>query len=282
MTTMPSTRTPPNPDADASGFVSDPVFEALLTLADPHTDGTLYEGGGAAIYDALVAHDSGERTEILRAIRATTGPILELACGSGRLALALLSLGRPVTALDLSADMLALLTERHAALPARARSAALSVVHADMSAVTLPERFGAIILATTSLTLLPAEKRPEMYRRIRAHLAPAGRFFVSVHAVRPRPASATVAVPGAGAGQMLLISDVVRTGAESRDVQVMSLTRAAGGIRLGGIFRSRPLLLDVDGISAELRAAGFRTVRPVTTIAATAGDRTTVLLEATP
>ena len=60
----------------------------------------------------ITANDLTELPEILAAARKTAGPILELAAGSGRITRPLLALGRPLTAVDSSAEMLAMLKEK--------------------------------------------------------------------------------------------------------------------------------------------------------------------------
>ena len=53
--------------------------------------------------------------------RATGGPVLELACGTGRIALPLAERGLDITGVDASDGMLAIAERKSAALPVAAR-----------------------------------------------------------------------------------------------------------------------------------------------------------------
>ncbi|MEV7606777.1 class I SAM-dependent methyltransferase [Paenarthrobacter sp. NPDC089322] len=88
----------------------DKTADAILRVlghVDPPED--LYSVSGSRLYDLITANDLTELPEILAAARKTSGPILELASGSGRITRPLLSLGRSLTAVDSSPEMLALL-----------------------------------------------------------------------------------------------------------------------------------------------------------------------------
>ena len=64
--------------------------------------------------------------------RATRGPVLELACGTGRIALPLAERGLDITGVDASDGMLAIAERKSAALPVAARQR-LTLVSLDMS-----------------------------------------------------------------------------------------------------------------------------------------------------
>ena len=94
-------------------IASDKTADAILRVlghVDPPED--LYSVSGSRLYDQVTANDLTELPEILAAAQRTSGPILELAAGSGRITRPLLALGRPVTAVDSSPEMLSLLRER--------------------------------------------------------------------------------------------------------------------------------------------------------------------------
>ena len=91
----------------------DKTADAILRILghlDPPED--MYSASGSRLYDQITANDLTELPEILAAARKTAGPILELAAGSGRITRALLALGRPLTAVDSSVEMLAMLKEQ--------------------------------------------------------------------------------------------------------------------------------------------------------------------------
>jgi SAM-dependent methyltransferase len=108
--------------------------------------------------------------------RQTGGAVLELACGTGALAIPLAQAGLTVTGLDNAEPML---TE------ARRKSAAAGVavewVVANMAGFDLGRRFGLIILAANSLChLLDRSALEGCLASVRRHLAPGGRLVIDV------------------------------------------------------------------------------------------------------
>ncbi len=102
--------------------------------------------------------------EILAAARKTAGPILELAAGSGRITRALLALGRPLTAVDSSVEMLAILKGKAEDRTFNPRSVPVELVEADMSGFDVGGEFGCVVLGASSITLLDPRGRRELFR----------------------------------------------------------------------------------------------------------------------
>ncbi|MFD7028531.1 daptide-type RiPP biosynthesis methyltransferase [Streptomyces sp. NPDC059917] len=152
--------------------------ELLASLGGRAVLCDLYDAVGASVYHDLAGTGTHEVRELLTLVRRIPGPVLDLAAGSGRLTLPLLALGREVTALELSSYMLELLDQRLAAAPPALRERCLPV-RADMSDFALGRRFGAIVLGTTTISLLGPEGRVGLYRAVREHLEPGGRFLLS-------------------------------------------------------------------------------------------------------
>jgi SAM-dependent methyltransferase len=101
------------------------------------------------------------------------GPVLEAACGSGRLAFPLARAGFEVVGLDSSAAMLALAQARveREALPA----GRLRLVQADLRSARLTERFGLAIVALDSFGLLiQQEDQLRALATLRRHLTDDG------------------------------------------------------------------------------------------------------------
>jgi len=138
-----------------------------------------YDEMGSAVYHELTRDDHSEVAELTRLLRRCDGAVLELACGAGRLTLPLLAGGREVVAVDKSSRMLELLAERLAGPGGRRLAARLTMLLADMTQIALGRKFGAIVLGTTSVSLLGATERCELFKRVREHLADGGRFFMS-------------------------------------------------------------------------------------------------------
>jgi SAM-dependent methyltransferase len=107
--------------------------------------------------------------------RRTGGPILELGCGTGRIAVPIAQDGHQVVGLDRSAAML----ER---AERRARRANVEVrwVEGDMRAFSFNEAFALIFVALNSFLMLAPDDRWSCLARVREHLAPRGRVAIDV------------------------------------------------------------------------------------------------------
>jgi methylation protein MtfA len=224
----------------------------------------IYDRHGAPVYHDLSMRDAHEVQEIVRAVRAVPGPVLDLAAGSGRLTLPLLALGREVTALDLSQDMLDLLADRLAQAPERLRGRC-TVVRADMSRFRLPGRFGSVVLGTASISLLDADARPGLYTAVRAHLRPGGQFVVSTMergGGADQPDETVFRVTGAS-GALYDLHDHWPSGASFRTVTIIPVDPAPGPVP---VCTGRVEAVGAQVVESELAAAGLRVVerRPLT------------------
>ncbi len=114
----------------------------------------------------------------------TTGPILELMAGTGRVSLPLLRRGAQLTCLDGSLGMLSRLLAK-----ARAERLATRIVAGDVCRPPLGERFSLVILPFQGFSELLGEAEQEAaLRSIAGTLVPNGRFVCTLHnpAVRLR------------------------------------------------------------------------------------------------
>lgn len=110
--------------------------------------------------------------------RRTGGPVLELARGTGRIAVPLAESGLDVTGVDVSNGMVAILRQKAAALP-------LTLIEQDMSTLQLDRQFSCIIVAFRLFQhLLTVELQRQTLAAIHRHLAPDGR--VALHLFDPR------------------------------------------------------------------------------------------------
>jgi SAM-dependent methyltransferase len=111
----------------------------------------------------------------------TGGPVLELAAGSGRLAVPLAVAGHRVVAIDNDPAMLARAARAWDAVRGRRPKDALRPVEGDLTTIRLEERFGLVFLALNSLLLLAeADAQAAAFRTIAAHLRPDGLAVVDV------------------------------------------------------------------------------------------------------
>ncbi|MEV0449774.1 daptide-type RiPP biosynthesis methyltransferase [Streptomyces sp. NPDC050600] len=242
------------------------ISEALgrsLTVAE------LYGPLGGPVYHELTATDVNEVRDLLAVLRGRRGPVLELACGSGRLTVPLLTAGHQVTGVDTSRSLLSTLRARMADPAAERLACRLELVEADMCALGLDRTFDAAVLGTTTIGLVPPEVRPDFFRRVRDHLRPEGLFALSAHLPEEAPGASAA---GGSAGPADTVRPLVTGGAVHF---VIERSDGARERRHVSVFRvaaeGQPLLLHStvhvprpETLVAELDDAGFTvdTVRP--------------------
>lgn len=140
--------------------------------------GFVYDEDVAARYDAAVPLQPGEiefYLELAREAQERGLRTLELACGTGRIAIPLAREGIPLVGLDNSAAMLARAHEKSAELET------IEWVEADMRSFELKEEFGLAVIPAGSLQLLlTTEDQLACLQSIHRHLAPGGRLAFEV------------------------------------------------------------------------------------------------------
>lgn len=130
----------------------------------------------ARFYDLDLVEDPGDLDLYLALAARTGGPILELAAGTGRLAVPLAAAGRQVTAVDVDPAMLARARRRVAAAPAETGDR-LELVEADLIGLDMPAAgtYRLAFIALNSLFLLATrEAQREAFVTMARHLAPGG------------------------------------------------------------------------------------------------------------
>jgi SAM-dependent methyltransferase len=104
------------------------------------------------------------------------GPLLELGCGTGRVALHLARRGHTVVGIDIDADLIAELRER-----AANEGLTVGAEHADAAGFSLDQNFGLIVAPMQLVQLLPgADSRRQCLTAAAAHLAPHGVVALAV------------------------------------------------------------------------------------------------------
>lgn len=126
------------------------------------------------------------------------GEVLELGCGTGRIAIPLAMTGAQVTGLDLSRKMLSVCRQKVQEIGPMKGS--LKIVHGDMRAFSLEARFPLIIAPyRTFMHLLSSEDQIRCLGRIREHLAPDGHFLFNVWAAKASAIARVMNAPKSGA-----------------------------------------------------------------------------------
>jgi SAM-dependent methyltransferase len=122
----------------------------LEAFSDPEHYDDRENDAGVAFYESLA--------------RETGGPVLELACGTGRVCIPIARLGFAVTGLDIVPGMLAQARRRSAGLPVR-------WVEGDARSFDLGERFRLVFLTGNAFQLfLTNADQQALLERVRAHL----------------------------------------------------------------------------------------------------------------
>jgi ubiquinone/menaquinone biosynthesis C-methylase UbiE len=146
--------------------------------------GSLFVEAYDAFYSSSGPNIAGDVAFYERVAREAGGPVLELACGTGRIALPLAKAGLHVTGVDRSDAMLTTARRKLAMLPASVQER-LSLVDQDMSALSLGRRFGFVFVPFRSFQhLLTIDLQRKSLEAIRRHLEPAGRL--ALHLFDPR------------------------------------------------------------------------------------------------
>ena len=139
----------------------------------------------ADLYDSTFgrADMEGERGDVafyVEEARRAGSPVLDLACGTGRVLIPVAHAGVPVVGLDKSAAMLAAARKKVARLPEATRRR-IELIEGDMRSFSLDRRFDLVIIPFRSFLHLmtPADQRRAL-GRIRDHLADEGRLVFNI------------------------------------------------------------------------------------------------------
>ena len=126
----------------------------------------------AADYDRGSHRDDTDATVDLLASLAGSGPVLELAVGTGRVALPLAARGVRVDGLEISPEMVE-------QLRAKPGGGDLDVVIGDMADFRLPARYPLVFLVFNSLfNLVTQDEQVRCFERVAEHLTDDGIFVI--------------------------------------------------------------------------------------------------------
>ncbi|MGH2992820.1 MAG: class I SAM-dependent methyltransferase [Solirubrobacterales bacterium] len=199
------------------------------------------------------------------------GPILELGCGTGRVALHLARLGHEVVGLDVDAGLVAELDSRAADADLAARA-----VVADAASFQLEERFSLAIAPMQLAQILRGEcERAAMLAQVAAHLRPGGTFAAALVDAGTLPESAA-AGDGNGAAPLPDVRELDGWLFSSlplalrRDDRCLTIERLRQAVSPDGELSEEvditelapfsPAELEADAQAAGLRATGRREI----------------------
>jgi SAM-dependent methyltransferase len=197
---------------------------------------------------------------------ASGGPVLDLGCGTGRVALHLARRGHEVTGLDREPELVAELNRRAGELPARA-------LVGDARVFELGERGFALALAPMQLVQLldDAGERAAFLARVATHLRPGGTAAVAlVESVTPGVFSEAEAVPDSREVDGWLYASLpLETAVDAEKIVVRRLRRTVSPT--GELSREDDRIelrvlaaatLEREAAAAGLAPAGRRAVAP--------------------
>ena len=138
---------------------------------------TSFLGRTAADYDVdELRGDETETVDFLQGM-ANGGRVLELAIGTGRIAVPLAERGVSVSGIDLSPDMLAELRKKPG-------SAQIELHLTNMADFALPERFDLIYLIFNTISnLLTQDEQVRCFECAARHLTPEGVFVIEINTI---------------------------------------------------------------------------------------------------
>lgn len=208
---------------------------------NPATGPGIHTPDGCAVELYKIFAPGGE-AELVDGALPAGAEILELGAGAGRVTHRLIALGRRVTAVDVSPEMLA-----------EIRGA--TVVCADIAGLDLGRRFGGVLLGSCLFNVVEGALRAAFVDACARHVRGDGAVFVECHATtaleRARPGPIGVDQSGVA----MAWRDVARSGS----VLAGTLEYRRGDDVWTQTFSTR--VLTPEEIAAELARGGLRLVR---------------------
>lgn len=207
---------------------------------------------------------------------ATGGPVLDLGCGTGRVALHLARRGHTVLGLDRDPELLAALVKRASDLPVEAE-------RGDAAGFALGTEFGLALAPMQLLQLLSAEQRAGYLRCVASHLRPGGLAAAAIVAEPPAIDGGAPLLPDAREIDGWIYSSLPLESHVDEDgivVRRLRQTVTPRGELSEALDEVRLHPLDAATVEREARVAGLRPVgrREIAATADHVGS-TAILLE---
>jgi SAM-dependent methyltransferase len=134
----------------------------------------------AARYDALHADRTADVAFYAREAVSSGGRVLEVGCGTARVALAVAEAGAPIVGLERSPELVSVAAAKRAASPAAVR-ARLELVRADMRAYAFRRPFDRVLMPFRVFqSMLTVPDQLAALAAARAALAPGGRLVLDL------------------------------------------------------------------------------------------------------
>jgi SAM-dependent methyltransferase len=133
----------------------------------------------ARFWDVSLPEREAEEAFLLEEACASGASVLDIACGTGRLAVKLAEAGLLVTGLDFSPAMLDQARDKIATLPAEV-GGRITLAQGDMRSFALPRRFDVVNISWSFIYLLTPEDQRQALTCMRDHLEEGGRLIFSM------------------------------------------------------------------------------------------------------
>lgn len=144
------------------------IYETFARVYDRLMDDQLYDEWFDYVKERIPLITNGHPTKLL-----------ELACGSGTLALKLKKAGYDVTGLDFSEEMLALADEKF-----RAAGVDVPLINGDMRDLTDLPMYDAVTCFDDSICYMAnRDEVQDVFKTVREHLVSEGRFLFDAHSI---------------------------------------------------------------------------------------------------
>lgn len=144
----------------------------------PERPSEKYYRDSARFYDLFAARP--DEILYLELAKRFGSPILELACGTGRITLLLAEAGYEITGIDLSPEMLEIARGKLRQLSEDAQSR-VSLNHGDVTNFQLDKEFATVIMPWSFKFLLTTDDQLACLRQVRKHLADDGVFILDLY-----------------------------------------------------------------------------------------------------
>lgn len=139
-----------------------------------------YAGVGPGFYDLFSTGLPGDVGFYVAQAQAAGSPVLELACGTGRVTISIAAAGVQVLGLDLSPQMLARFKSKLPGLPVEVRGK-ITLMQGDMRSFDLRQRFALVIIPYRAfLHNLTVAEQLAALQAIGRHLPSGGRLALNV------------------------------------------------------------------------------------------------------
>ncbi|MER6215098.1 MULTISPECIES: class I SAM-dependent methyltransferase [unclassified Streptomyces] len=218
------------------------------------------------LHDALLGPYSADIVGYLGLARRCGGPVLDLGCGAGRLAVPFARQGFRVEAVDRDAASLERLRSWGRRIGPQV-SRLLVTTRADLAELRLRGTYRLVLLAGTMIAAVPPHARPGLLREIAARLEPGGAlaFDYTAHGLRglseePERTWAFQVPRFDGVEEWTVARQVFGLDAMSERITYHSVR--TGKVRTERVARTTDKwIVDPECLAAELDAAGLRVER---------------------